>query len=55
VLVDEAEVFSVQAVAARDAVHVAVVVAQSDVARVLRAAAVGQVGLAVLPAGTAGP
>jgi SAF domain len=55
VLVDQAEVFSVQAVAARDAVHVAVVVAQPDVARVLRAAAVGQVGLAVLPAGTAGP
>jgi hypothetical protein len=55
VLVDQAEVFSVQAVASRDAVHVAVVVAQADVARVLRAAAVGQVGLAVLPAGTAGP
>jgi hypothetical protein len=55
VLVDQAEVFSVQAVASGDAVHVAVVVAQADVARVLRAAAVGQVGLAVLPAGTAGP
>jgi hypothetical protein len=55
VLVDQAEVFSVQAVAARDAVHVAVVVAQPDVARVLRAAAVGQVGLAVLPAAPAAP
>jgi SAF domain len=49
------EVFSVQAVASRDAVHVAVVVAQPDVARVLRAAAVGQVGLAVLPAAPAAP
>jgi SAF domain len=55
VLVDQAEVFSVQAVASTDAVHVAVVVAQADLARVLRAAAAGQVSLAVLPAATAGP
>lgn len=49
VLVDEAEVFSVDAVEARETVHVAVVLAQSDVAKVLRAGASGQVGLAVLP------
>ena len=55
VLVDQAEVFSVQAVASSDAVHVAVLVAQPDVARVLRAAAVGQVGLAVLPAAPPAP
>jgi hypothetical protein len=50
ILVDQAEVFSVQAVEARETVHVAVVVDQADAPRVVRAAAVGQVGLAVLPA-----
>jgi hypothetical protein len=49
-LVDQAEVFSVQAVESTGTVHVAVVVAQPDVAKVLAAAAAGQVGLAVLPA-----
>ncbi len=53
-LVDQAEVFSVQPVESSGTVHVAVVVAQPDVAKVLAAAAAGQVGLAVLPA-TAGP
>jgi hypothetical protein len=50
ILVDQAEVFSVQAVEARETVHVAVVVDQADAPRVIRAAATGQVGLAVLPA-----
>ena len=54
-LVDQAEVFSVQPVESSDTVHVAVVVAQPDVAKVLAAAAAGQVGLAVLPATTASP
>jgi SAF domain len=52
VLVDQAEVFSVDTVEARETVHVAVVLAQADVAKVLRAGAAGQVGLAVLPTPT---
>jgi hypothetical protein len=54
-LVDQAEVFSVQPVESSGTVHVAVVVAQPDVAKLLAAAAAGQVGLAVLPATTASP
>jgi hypothetical protein len=50
VLVDEAQVFSVQAVETSDTIHVAVVVADREAGRVLRAAASGQAGLVVLPA-----
>jgi SAF domain len=50
VLVDQAQVFSVQAVETSDTIHVAVVVADRQARRVLRAAASGQAGLVVLPA-----
>jgi len=50
VLIGRAAVFSVAADEASGTVHVAVVVAQPEVAKVLRAAALGQVALAVLPA-----
>jgi hypothetical protein len=50
VLVDQAQVFSVQAVETSDTIHVAVVVTDREAGRVLRAAASGQAGLVVLPA-----
>jgi hypothetical protein len=50
VLVDQAQVFSVQAMETNDTIHVAVVVADREAGRVLRAAASGQAGLVVLPA-----
>jgi predicted RNA-binding protein YlqC (UPF0109 family) len=50
VLVDQAQVFSVQAVETSDTIHVAVLVADREAGRVLRAAASGQAGLVVLPA-----
>jgi hypothetical protein len=50
VLVDQAQVFSVQAMETSDTIHVAVVVAQRDAGELLRAAAIGQAGLVVLPA-----
>jgi hypothetical protein len=50
VLVDQAQVFSVQAVGTSDTIHVAVVVAERDASKLLRAAASGQAGLVVLPA-----
>jgi hypothetical protein len=53
VLVDQAQVFSVQAVETSDTIHVAVVVAEREASRVLRAAASGQAGLVVLPASAA--
>jgi hypothetical protein len=50
VLVDQAQVFSVQAVETSDTIHVAVVVTDRQAGRVLRAAASGQAGLVILPA-----
>jgi hypothetical protein len=48
-LVDQAQVFSVQAVETSDTIHVAVVVAEREAGRLLRAAATGQAGLVVVP------
>jgi hypothetical protein len=50
VLVDQAQVFSVQALETGDTIHVAVMVTEREAGRVLRAAASGQAGLVVLPA-----
>jgi hypothetical protein len=55
VLVDQAQVFSVQAVETSDTIHVAVVVSDREARRVLRAAASGQAGLVVLPASATAP
>jgi hypothetical protein len=55
VLVDQAQVFSVQAVETSDTIHVAVVVSDREAGRVLRAAASGQAGLVVLPASATAP
>lgn len=53
-LVDQAVVYSVQPSETGDTVHVAVVVGQADLAKVLNAATLGQVGLAVIPATASG-
>jgi hypothetical protein len=55
VLVARAQVFSVAVSDTSDSIHVAVVVRQSALPAVLRAAAAGQVGIGVLPAGEATP
>jgi SAF domain len=55
ILVQQAEVFSVTVSDTTDSIHVAVVVRQAMLPAVLRAAAAGQVGIAVLPAGSSAP
>jgi flagella basal body P-ring formation protein FlgA len=51
VLVDHADVYSVQPTPSGDSVHVAVVVDRAQAPAILRLAAAGQVGVAVVPAG----
>ncbi len=51
IVVDHAEVFSVEPAASGDSVHVSVVVDRAQVPAVLRLAAAGQVAVAVVPAG----
>lgn len=51
IVVDQAEVFSVEPAAPGDSVHVSVVVDRTQAAAVLRLAAAGQVAVAVVPAG----
>jgi SAF domain len=55
VLVEQAQVVDVAASDTGDSIHVAVVVQQSALPAVLRAAAAGQVAIGVLPAGGATP
>ncbi len=53
ILVDHADVYSAQPTPSGDSVHVAVVVDRAQAPALLRLAAAGQVGIAVVPAGGA--